>query len=84
MNNLKIENFYNKKFTFSGFRDNNLSNKLKNNFNIEYEDSINENSNYLVINDIDEPYYSAKRKLAYKYNIPIIEKHTLINIINNS
>lgn len=84
MNILKNEHLYNKSITFSGFRDNNLSNRLKNNFNMDYKDNINENTNYLIINDIDEPYYSAKRKLAFKYNIPTIEKHDFLRMINNN
>ena len=78
----KLSNLTNKHIAFSGFRDDKLYDLLNKIYNMHYDISITQNCNFLIIDDVDKPYYSAKRKLAYKYNIPIIEKSDFIKYIN--
>lgn len=79
-----MENFSNKNIVFSGFKDNNLRNILINSYNISYEDTITNNTQLLIVEDMDKPYSSAKVKLAHKYKIPIIERWELLNIMKNN
>ena len=77
-----LNNLSNKNIVFSGFKDNDLHNTLIK-YNNNMQQTINCNSDLLIVEDADKPYASAKVKLAYKYKIPIIERWQIIKIINN-
>lgn len=80
-NTYNLKTISNKNIVFSGFNDETLYNFLKNN-NSTLQPIISNNTDLLIVDDIDKPYTSSKIKLAYKYKIPIIEKWEILKLLN--
>lgn len=73
--------FNNKTYCISGFSDNqDIKNKLSEKYQAKFSDTTTNQTDFVIVKEKDKPYPSSKIKMAYKYNIPILEYNELINI----
>ena len=77
-----MKNLYNQTLCLSGFKGNDIHIKkfLVQFYNAKFSETITKNTNFLITKDLDLPYPSGKIKMAYHYNIPIIDYRELNQI----
>lgn len=73
LNNMK--DLYNQTFCLSGFKENDMHIRkfLVQFYNAKFSETITKDTNFLITKELDLPYPSGKIKMAYRYNIPIID-----------
>ena len=76
----KNKNLYNKIICISGFdsETNEIKKTLIEKYNVSFTNITTPQTQLLIVKDIDKPYPSSKIKMAYKYNIPILDYSNII------
>ena len=75
--------FNNKTYCISGFSNiQDIKKKIVEKYEAEFSDITTTQTDFVIVKDKDKPYPSSKIKLAYKYNIPILEYKEFINLTN--
>lgn len=72
--------YKNKTFCLSGFGQEKeaVKQKLVEKYNVNFTETTTTKTDFLLVKELDLPYPTAKVKMAYSYNIPIINFKKLL------